>query len=106
MAQFDTNIKHIPSISNSAADALFWYPFAQQEIEANAMIIIDIDKAIYNTVWKFYCDNNLFSLVIQNSNQYPVYTVKDELIYYQNQLCIPSNNWETHKTLLKAYYND
>jgi len=82
LAWFDTNIKHIPGISNSAADALSRYPYAQQEMDANATTIINIDNTIYDAMQRSYIDDKLFGPVIQNPKQYPTYTIKNGLIYH------------------------
>jgi len=89
LARFDTDIHHIPGVSNSAADALSRYPYVQENQESDtetnvdmyALTTIELDNAIYDAVRKSYEGDSLFGPVIRNPEQYPAYTVKNGLIY-------------------------
>ena len=122
LTRFDTDIHHIPGVTNSAADALSRYPYAQQsptspensepramndeeELDLYALTVIEIDNAIYDAIRKAYKEDGLFDPVSRNPEQYPMYAVKDGLIYYGHRLCISSDDRNTREQLLKAYHD-
>jgi len=74
--RFDTDIYHIPGISNSAADALSRYPYAQDLEKSsahepitpfvNATSIVEFDKDVLTSIAKHYEDDGFFGPVIRN----------------------------------------
>jgi len=107
-SRFDTQIHHIPGITNSAADALSRYPYVQpqEDIEVNAISLIEFDPEILNNVRTSYSDDKLFSAVIKNPEQYPLYQLNDGLLFFEGRLCIPSNDRISREKLLKLYHDD
>ena len=134
LTRFDTDIHHIPGVTNSAADALFRYLYAQQnsktpttpmsptnpaspespepramnneeELDLYALTVIEIDNAIYDAIREAYKEDSLFGPVIKNPEQYPMYAVNDGLIYHGHRLCIPSEDRNTREELLRTYHD-
>jgi hypothetical protein len=112
LARFDTDIHHIPGISNSAADALSRFPYVQA-IDLKAPIdehvcvtsIVEFDKDILDSVKAHYENDKLFGQVIQNPERYPLYEINDGLIFFEGRLAIPSNDRISRNSLLTVYHD-
>ena len=115
LTRFDTDIRHIPGISNSAADALSRYPYAQDPKQSsshdpisaylNATSVIEFDKAILKSVRDHYGEDSLLGPIIENPERYPLYEVKDELIFFEGRLAIPANDRQSRNTLLALHHD-
>lgn len=72
---FDADIHHIPSITNSVADALSRYPYVQSQEDLSACPIstVEFDDTILNNVRKCYNDDSLFGPMIKNPERYPLF---------------------------------
>jgi len=102
LTRFDTDIHHIPGISNSAADTLSRYPYAQDPEKSsanepitpfiNATSIVEFDKNVLASIAKHYEDDGFFGPVIRNPERYPLYEFKDGLIFFEGCLAIPAND--------------
>ena len=104
MSQFDYDIKYIPDISNSAADALFWYPYIQVKI--SALNTIAFDPVILDKVHLSYKSNSFFNSIIANpANYVSIYEFDNSLIFFKNHLCI-SGERTTYKYLPSLHYDD
>src|SRR5436190_5999249 len=107
LSRFDTDIHYIPGIANSAADALSRYPYVQNNLiegQANAVSIVEFDKAILESVKQSYRDDKLFGPVSASPSGYPLYKVTEGgLIFFEARLCIPSNDRTSRETLLQLY---
>ena len=68
LANFDFDIRHIPGISNTAADALSRYPFAQ----VNEVLTVEIDPKIISRIKEAYKDDKFFGQIVRNPGHYPV----------------------------------
>jgi hypothetical protein len=68
--------------------------------------VISMDTSILDSVHATYKDDKLFGPVIAYPERYPVYTLYDDLIFYQDRLCIPTNDRTTRETLLATYHDD
>ena len=104
LANFDFDIAHIPGISNTAADALSRYPFAQESV--NEILTIEIDPQITTRIIKAYKEDTLFGPVIRNPTQYSMYEVTDAGLLYTKtgRLCVPS--CKTTRELLLQEHHD
>ena len=111
LTRFDTDIHHIPGISNSAADALSRYPYVQGNPESDdnedihAISIIEFDKDILESIRSSYKNDKLFGPVIKTPEHYPLFTIDDGLIYFEGRLCVPSNDRKSREVLLDAYHD-
>jgi len=85
------NIHYISGISNSAADALSQYPYIQTS-DVNAVFTIKFDSSILSSVKDNYEEDLLFGSVIKNPGNYPLYEVRDRLVFFEGRLCIPSKD--------------
>jgi len=113
--RFDTDIHHIPGISNSAADALSRYPYAQDPEKSsahepitpfvNATSIVEFDKDILASIAKHYKDDGFFGPVIRNPKRYPLYEFKDGLIFFEGCLAIPANDCSSRNALLNVHHD-
>jgi len=103
LSRFDTQIHHIPGITNSAADALSRYPYVQlqEHLEVNAISLVKLNAEILNNVRTFYSNDKLFGAVIKNPERYPLYQLNDGLLFFEGRLCIPSNDRISREKLLK-----
>jgi len=130
LAQFDTDIKYIPGITNTAADALSRYPYVQDssEEESNGIwvdidedgqivgeweieevfetSVVSMDASIFDSVRAAYTEDKFFGPVIAHPERYPVYTFYEGLIFYRDRLCIPANDRSTREMLLATYHDD
>jgi hypothetical protein len=87
MSQFDYDIKYIPSISNSAADALSRYPYIQAE--TSAVNTIAFEPAILDKVRQSYTFDTFFSSIIANPANYAsIYEFDNGLLFFENRLCV------------------
>ena len=102
LSRFDTQIHHIPGITNSAADALSRYPYVQlqEHLEVNAISLVKFNSEILNNVRTFYSNDKLFGAVIKNPERYPLYQLNDGLLFFEGRLCIPSNDRISREKLL------
>jgi RNase H-like domain found in reverse transcriptase len=91
LAQFDIDIHYIPGISNSAADALSRYPYVQT-FDINAVSSAEFDPNILSSVKANYEKDPLFGFVIKNPENYPLYEIRDGLIFFEGRLCILSKD--------------
>jgi hypothetical protein len=115
LTRFDTDICHIPGISNSAADALSRYPYAQaHELTSNydpisayidATSIVEFDEVILASVRDHYKNDTFFGPVTLHPERYPLYEFKDGLILFEGRLAIPSNDRESRNTLLALHHD-
>ena len=79
LSEFDFDIQHIPSITNTAADALSWYPFAQ----VNEVLIIEVDSKVLQKIKETYKDDPFFAPILCNSSHYaPYYEFSNEGLLY------------------------
>ena len=96
LSRFDTDIHYILGIANSAANALSQYLYIQNNLiegQANAVSIVEFDKAILKSVKQSYKDDKLFGPVSASPRGYPLYMVAEGgLIFFEARLCIPSND--------------
>jgi hypothetical protein len=65
-----------------------------------------MDASILDSVRAAYKDDRFFSPIIAHPEQYPTYTLYDDLLFYRDQLCIPANDRTTRETLLATYYDN
>ena len=72
LCDFDFDIKHIPKIINTAADALSRYPYAQRD-ELNALSTVVIDHTELENIKKAYCNDVFFKPIIEHSERYLQY---------------------------------
>ena len=107
LSRFDTDIHHIPGVSNSAADTLSRYPYVQGpgDDEVQAISMVEFDTDILDSVKASYNDDKRFGPVISNPEQYPAYRVEDNLIFYEGRLCVPANDRSTRELLLKHHHD-
>jgi hypothetical protein len=68
--------------------------------------VVSMDASILDSVHATYKDDKLFDPVITPPERYPVYTLYDDLIFYQDRLYIPTNDRTTRETLLATYHDD
>jgi hypothetical protein len=104
LSRFDTTIRHIPGITNSAADALSRYPYVQASV--NSTSVIEFDEEILNSVRRTLPGDSLFGPVVQNPDRYPLYHMKEDLLFHQGRLCIPTKDRATREKLLKQYHDE
>ena len=112
LCDFDFDIKHIPGVTNTAADALSRYPYAQNQQppepaeEVNAIVTIEIDPSIKQKIQKGYEDDTFFVPIKEHPEQFPRYEIRDGLIYVDDErLCIPSCK-ETREALLRQHHDN
>ena len=110
LCDFNFDVKYIPGITNTAADALSCYPYAQnqpQEPEQiNAVITIEIDSSVKQKIRKGYEKDTFFVPITEHPEQFPRYEIRDGLIYVDyGRLCIPSCK-ETREALLRQHHNN
>jgi len=93
LSQFDANIRHIPGITNSAADALSRYPYVQiQDDSVYALSVVEFDSEILRSVRKCYADDKFFGPVIKNPERYTLFQLEEGLLFFEGRLCIPAND--------------
>ena len=68
LSQFDAEIRHIPGITNSAADALSRYPYVQAHEAPSvcAISIVEFDTDILGSIRDAHADDNLFRPVVRH----------------------------------------
>ena len=110
LTRFDTQIRHIPRISNSAADALSRYPYVQskdgRESAISAISMAEFDPDILRSVCASYSKDGLFGPVIKNPEQYPLFQLIDGLLFFEGRLCVPANDRESREKLLKLHHDE
>ena len=103
LANFDFDITHIPGISNTAADALSRYPFAQ----LNVILTVQIDPEVIERIKEAYKDDSFFAPILQNPHHYSsAYELTEEGLLYtkSGQLCVPDCKM-TRETLLQEHHD-
>jgi hypothetical protein len=106
LTRFDAQIRHIPGISNSAADALSRYPYVQShdELETNAISVVKFDHQILNDIRKSYEKHQLFGVVVKHPERYPQFQFTDDgLLYFEGRLCVPANDRVSREKRLKLH---
>ena len=109
LTRFDTQILHIPGISNSAADALSRYPYVQtkeEETSLSTVSLVKFDPDILQSVCASYPKDKLFAPVISHPERYPLFQLKEGLLYFEGRLCIPANDRVSREKLLKLHHDD
>ena len=106
LSRFDTNIHHIPGVTNSAADALSRYPYVQESdcTDVCAVSTMEFSTEIIESVKSSYKNDKLFGPVISNPERYR-YQVSDGLIFFEGRLCIPSNDYKAREFLLNLHHD-
>ena len=66
LSEFDFNIQHIPSISNTAADVLSRYPFTQ----VNEILTVEIDPKVIRRIKEAYKNDSFFAPILWDPNHY------------------------------------
>ena len=99
LSRFDTDIHHIPGISNSAADALSRYPYVQNE-NVFTTTTVQFNDQVLESVKSHYDEDKFFGAIIREPEQFPLYTIDDGLIFFEGRLCIPSNDRTSRNSLL------
>ena len=107
LSRFDAKIRHIPGITNSAADALSRYPYVQSsdDLSVCAISIVEFDSTILNDVKNSYKDDRLFGPVIKNPERYPLFQFEEGLIFFEGRLCIPTNDRASREKLLRTHHD-
>ena len=108
------DIRYIPGVINSAADALSCYLHAQQSekdhastedlVEVCLITMAEINSDIMDSIRAAYPEDRLFGPVITNPERYPAYSIFDGLIYHNEWLCIPSDR-TVREALLTTYHD-
>jgi hypothetical protein len=68
--------------------------------------VVSMDTSILDSVHTTYKDDKLFGPVIAHPERYPVYTLYDDLLFYQDRFYIPASDRTTRETLLATYHDD
>ena len=87
------DIRYIPGVTNSAADALSRYPHVQQlekdHSPAENLVEVclittgaEVDSDVIDVIKAAYTEDRLFGPVMANPERYPAYTILDGLIYH------------------------
>ena len=110
LCDFDFDIKHIPGITNTAADALSRYPYAQNQPlepeQINAVMTIEIDSSVKQKIQRGYKEDTFFIPISEHPEQFPRYEIRDGMIYVDDgRLCIPSCK-ETREALLRQHHDN
>ena len=103
LANFDFDITHIPGITNTAADALSRYPFAQ----VNEVLAVEVDPRVINKIKEAYKDDPFFKPIIDDPTQYDTAyeLTEDGLLYTKSgRLCVP-NCKTTREVLLQEHHD-
>jgi RNase H-like domain found in reverse transcriptase/Reverse transcriptase (RNA-dependent DNA polymerase) len=71
LCDFDFDIRHIPGITNTAADALSCYPYAQQQKEElNSVTTIEIDATVKQKITDAYLKDTFFLPIVEHPEQF------------------------------------
>ena len=103
LSEFDFDIRHIPGVSNTAADALSRYPFAQ----VNEVLTVEISPKVIQRIKEAYKDDPFFAPILQNPNHYTKFyePPADGLLFTKTgRLCIPDCKI-TRETLLQEHHD-
>jgi transposase InsO family protein len=102
LSNFDFDITHIPGITNTAADALSRYPFAQ----VNQVLAIEVDPKIIDRIKEAYKDDPFFESIVRNPSHYSNYDLTEEGLLYtkSGRLCVP-NCRATRELLLQEHHD-
>jgi len=106
LCDFDFDIKHIPGITNTAADALSRYPYAQRD-ELNTLSTVVIDHTEIENIKKAYPDDAFFKPIIEHPERYPQYQLLDGLLFVakDGRLCVPDCR-NTRTMLLRQHHDN
>ena len=105
LCDFDFDIKHIPGITNTAADALSRYPYAQRE-ELNILSTVVIDHTEIEKIKKAYYEDAFFKPIIEHPERYPQYQLLDGLLFVEDgRLCVPDCR-DTRTMLLRQHHDN
>jgi hypothetical protein len=104
LCDFDFDIKYIPGVVNTAADALSRYPYANTSIELNLMSATEIDPLITQRIKDGYVVDAFFAPIIEHPEQFSLYTLQNGLLFYGQRLCIP--RCKTTREMLLHQYHD
>jgi hypothetical protein len=74
--------------------------------EMLSISVISMDTSILDSVRATYKDDKLFGPVIAYPERYPVYILYDDLLFYQDRLCIPISDRMMWEILLVIYHDD
>ena len=96
LCNFDFDIKYIPGVTNTTADALSHYPFAQ----VNTILDISFSLIVTKRIAKVYTKDPFFQPILKTPKHYPFYKVNGNglLCTKDGQLCVP--NCQTTRELL------
>ena len=103
LSDFDFDIKHIPGVTNTAADALSRYPFAQ----LNEVLTVEVDPKVIRRIKEAYRSDPFFAPILRNPNHYATFYEfsPDGLLFTKTgRLCIPSCK-TTRETLLQEHHD-
>jgi len=65
------------------------------------------DSKIHDDIQKFYHQDNFFKSIIENSKQYPLYTIREnDLIYLHDDHFYIFNSKSTRELLLHQYHDN
>ena len=108
LSQFNADIRHIPGVTNSAADALSRYPYVQthDEVPIAAISQVEFDDSILASIKKSYPVDKLFAPVIENPERYPLFQFEEGLLFFEGRLCIPANDRVSREKLLQIHHDD
>jgi hypothetical protein len=99
----------IEDIPENASDSFHGNLSSDTDIpdeEVLSTSVVSMDTSILDSVRAAYKEDKFFGPVIAHPERYPTYTIYDDLIFYQDRLCIPANDRTTRETLLATYHDD
>jgi hypothetical protein len=107
LCDFDFDIHYIPGITNTTADALSRYPYAQSQADIQAVSSVEINPEFVRSLTTAYETDKFFKPIVDNPEQYPHFQINDNgLIYVDDgRLCIPKCK-NTRQELLYQYHDN